>query len=92
MPPHKLRLKLAAHVMVIQNVRHPDVLIGKMSVVKRHNTRCFEVVEVDEDCAGRGSYMLHRINFKFGFSDMTVTRRQFLVLLAFSATVHEGQG
>ena len=74
MPPHKLQLKVGAPVMVIRNMRHPDLLNGKVFVVKRHPTRLLEVVEMDENGAGRSSHMLHRIDFQFEFSDMKVTR------------------
>ena len=91
-PPHKLQLKVVAPVMVIRNVRRPDLLNCNMFVVKRHTTRLLEVVEVDENGARRSSHMLHRIDFQFSFSDMKATRRQFPVRLPWSATEHNGQG
>ena len=85
-------LQVGASVMVFRNLRHPELLNGKMFVVKRHTTRHLEVVGVDENGAGRSSHTLHRIDFHFEFSDMKVTRRQFPVRLAFSSTVNKEQG
>ena len=91
-PPLELQLKVGALVMVIRNVRHPELRNGKMCVFKRPFTRLSEVVEVDENGVGRNSHMLHRIDLQFNFSDMKVTRRQFSVQRTFGATVNKGQG
>ena len=91
-PPHILELKIGVPVMVIRNVLHPYLVNGAMFVLKsfKRNVLCISTVRTDS--TPPQTFPLHRIDFQFDFPDFKVTRRQFPIRLAFSATVHKAQG
>ena len=91
-PPHNLILKIGVLVMIIRDVLHPNLVNGKMYVVKKFSRRVLVLSTHLEDHPDAQTFLLHRIDFQFDFADLKVTRRQFPVRLAFFATVQKGQG
>ena len=71
---------------------HPSLVNGAMFVVKSFNRNVLCISTVPTDNTPPQTFLLHRIDFQFDFRDFKVTRRQFQIYLAFSATVHKAQG
>lgn len=88
-PPHKLELKKGVLVMVIRNILCPHLLNGECFIVVSISRITIRVADIDDDGNTKVTFLLHRINFQFEFSDVIVIRRPFSVRPAFVVTVHK---
>lgn len=77
--------------MIIRNVLHPHLLNGFMLFLKKFKLRVIYVLTVGTDGEDGKTYLLNQIDSQFDIVDFKVTRRQFLVRLAFSSTVQNSQ-
>ena len=88
-PPHKLRLKVGAKVMVLRNLSPADRLMnGTMGIVRAIHT--FWIWLETES----GLHVIPRINFTINIKrcNYVCNRRQFPLRLAYCKTVHKAQG
>ena len=94
MPPHKLRLKVHAIVMLMRNVNVRAGLCNgtRLSVVALHE-HVIDCRIIGGRCAGRRTFLC-RVNLTPSDIGMpfTMTRRQFPIRLAFAMTINKAQG
>lgn len=88
-PLHILMLKIGFPVMIIRNFLHPRLLNVKIFVVKHITKRLLYVSIIPDQSVRPESHSLHRMDFNFDFSDVSVSKRQFPTRPAFSSTVHK---
>lgn len=78
--------------MVIRNVPHPHIVNERVFVVKTHTRMFLCLVQIDKSWRERDIDTLKRIQSRFSFHGLSVTRKQFPVRLPFDDTVHRSQG
>lgn len=75
---------------MIGNVLRPNIVNGKLFVLKRATLRALYVEVVDGDITEQ--FVVHRIKFQFTFHWVGITCIQFPVWLTIPGTVHKMRG
>lgn len=78
--------------MIIRNVLNPHFLNGKIFVVNNIARRLLFLSSIQDQRVRPETHALHRMYFKFDFSDLSGPKRQFPIRFTFYATVQKSQG
>ncbi|XP_026384263.1 uncharacterized protein LOC113279822 [Papaver somniferum] len=95
LPPHELKLKLGALIMLLRNVSAKNGLCnGTRRIIKKFFPNCIDAVILSGNSAGKRVF-LHRMpmsppeNLEMPFK---MIRKQFPVRMCFSFTINKAQG